>query len=321
MKKIFLVIVALMLLCTINAAGQEKTVVNVADTQNIVTIDKSGTEVILGDEKIKVVSDDENTSVKLGNKIINIYEVDGDQVIRISRHNDDYESEEYNSSGHNNNDISSRSRRFRAHWASVEIGLNNWLSGDYSFTLPPEDNFMDVNTGVSYNFNINFVQLGLRLTKNSGLVTGLGFEFNNYYFNGNNGIMKDENGVIVEYDAGADGISLKKSKFRTTYFTVPLLLEVQIPVQGHHSVNISAGVIGGAKLCSKTKMVYYESSDKQKIKGKGDYSLNSLRWGPTARIGYDHFQLYGTFYLTTLFQKEMGPELYPLQFGMAFTFN
>lgn len=322
MKRIVTIIAAALLLNPVNGAGQEKTIVNVGDSSKVVSDEKPGTAVILGDEKIKVVTDDENTTVKLGNRIINIYEIDGDPVIRVSSNKNDLDDETFSGSGYDDDNFrSSRSRRFRAHWASVEIGLNNYLSGDYKFTLPPEDMFMDVNSGISYNFNINFAQLGLRLTRNSGLVTGLGFEFNNYYFDGNNGIMKDENGVIVEYDAGADGITLKKSKFSTTYFTVPLMLEVQIPVKGHHSVNISGGVVGGAKLCSKTKMVYYENSDKKKIRNKSDYSLNYLRWGPTARIGYDHFQLYGTLYLNGLFQKDQGPELYPLQIGMSFTFN
>lgn len=322
MKRIFLIIAAAMIINPLNAAGQEKTNINVADTQKAVSSDKSKTAVILGDERIKVVTDDSNTTVKLGNRIISVYEVDGDQVVRVSTKNDDYEDETFNYTGNDDdNGRSSRSRRFRAHWSGIEIGLNNYLSGDYSFTLPAEDNFMDINSGISYNFNINFAQLGLRLSNNIGLVAGLGLEFNNYYFDGNNNIMKDDNGVIIEYDPGAEGITLKKSKFSTTFITAPLMLEFQIPVRGHHSVNIAGGVIGGAKLCSRTKMVYYSSNDKQKIKRKDDYSLNYLRWGPTARIGYEHFQLYGTFYVTSLFQKDLGPELYPLQVGMAFTFN
>jgi hypothetical protein len=321
MKRIILLISAVMMLNNANAAGQENKNVSVADTQKVVSDEKSGTVVTLGDEKIKVITDEDNTTVRLGNRKISVYDIDGDPVVRVYRSNDDWEDEIIIGSEDDKRGRSSRSKRFRAHWAGIEIGLNNYLSGDYKFTLPPEDNFMDINSGISYNFNINFAQLGLRLSSNSGIVAGLGLEFNNYYFDGNNNIMKDENGVIVEYDAGADGITLKKSKFSSTYFTAPLLLEFQIPVRGHKTVNIAGGVIGGAKLCSSTKMVYYVSNDKQKIKGKNDYSMNYLRWGPTARIGYEHFQLYGTLYLTGLFQKDRGPELYPLQVGMAFTFN
>lgn len=211
-------------------------------------------------------------------------------------------------------------RRFTPHWSGIEIGMNNFMTADYSTSLPASINYMDLNTGKSYNFNINFAQLGMGLTRRIGFVTGLGFEFNNYYFDGNNNIMKDENGVVIEYDATLDGIVLDKSKFSTTYFTVPLLLEIQVPVTSYRTINIAGGVIGGAKLCSRTKMVYYDNG-KEKIKEKDDYSLNILRYGPTVRVGYESFQLFATYYMNGLFQENKGPEVYPFQVGVAFTFD
>jgi hypothetical protein len=132
--------------------------------------------------------------------------------------------------------------------------------------------------------------------------------------------MKDENGVVIEYDATLDGIVLDKSKFSTTYFTVPLLLEIQLPVTSYRTINIAGGFIGGAKLASQTKMKYYDNG-KEKIKEKDDYSLNILRYGPTVRVGYESFQLFATYYMNGLFKQNKGPELYPFQVGVAFTFD
>ncbi len=211
-------------------------------------------------------------------------------------------------------------RRFTPHWSSFEIGLNNYLTSDFSTNLPDNEYFMDINTGKSLNININFAQLGIGLSRYFGLVTGLGLEFNNYHFNGNNNIMKNELGVIVEYDAGADGIYLDKSKLSTTYFVIPVLLEAQLPVNRYKTINLAAGVISGAKIFSHTKMKYYENG-KKKIKEKDDYSLNILRYGPTVRLGYECFQIYATYYLNTLFKENKGPELYPIQIGLSFTFD
>jgi hypothetical protein len=61
-----------------------------------------------------------------------------------------------------------------------------------------------------------------------------------------------------------------------------------------------------------------------KVKSNGDFSLNMLRYGPTARIGYQNFQIYGTYYMTPLFKTGKGPggyDLYPFEIGFALTFN
>ena len=133
--------------------------------------------------------------------------------------------------------------------------------------------------------------------------------------------MKDGNGVIGPLYPDS-GIVYTKSKLYTTYATLPLILEAQIPLNGshHNTINIGAGVIGALKLCSKTK-VTYDDGDKSKAKSKDDFSMNVLRWGATARIGYSHFQVFGTTYFTQLFEEGKGPELYPYEVGIAFTFN
>ncbi|MEI8226032.1 MAG: outer membrane beta-barrel protein, partial [Bacteroidota bacterium] len=144
-----------------------------------------------------------------------------------------------------------------------------------------------------------------------------GLNMNNYKFDGNNNILKGTNGIIEELNPGT---SLKKSKLATVYLNLPFMLEIQIPVDNNH-LNIAAGPIGAVKIGSHTKMVY---QDGQKVKINGDFSLNMLRYGTTARIGYENFQLYGTYYITPLFRTGKGPEgndLYPFEIGVAFTFN
>jgi hypothetical protein len=116
------------------------------------------------------------------------------------------------------------------------------------------------------------------------------------------------------------GAILEKSKLTTMYLTLPFMLELQLPVD-HNSINIAAGPIGAVKLASHSKMVY---EDGQKVKSNSDFSLNLLRYGATARVGYGNFQLYGTYYMTPMFKSGKSPggyDLYPFELGVAFTFN
>ncbi|HDR68425.1 MAG TPA: PorT family protein, partial [Bacteroidaceae bacterium] len=111
--------------------------------------------------------------------------------------------------------------------------------------------------------------------------------------------------------------NLTHSRFFTSYLTVPLLLEFQIPAGGDR-IHLSGGVIGGAKLWSNTRMKYRTPGSKSKNRIYGDYNLTPLRYGATVRAGYGNVSLYANYYLSSLFKKEKGPELYPFAVGLSF---
>lgn len=212
---------------------------------------------------------------------------------------------------------------FKGHWAGLELGLNNYLNKDYSMSLSGEDEFMSLNTGRSMDVNINFLQHSFGIIGNCvGMVTGMGFEFYNYFFEHNNSIVTDNDGIIrnKDYSLLTPPINLDKTKLTITYLTVPLLLEFQFPGQlkQSHRLRISFGVIGGLKLGSHTKVVYRVNGDRKKDKDHGDFNINSLRYGFTARVGYKNLNIFSDFYPVTLFEKDKGPVLYPISVGIAF---
>lgn len=259
----------------------------------------------VGDEIFSVREMGDETRIKLGKKEYRIVENDDGVVVFKSSKRDPHKN---------------KSERFKGHLGGFELGFNSLLTDFWSTTLKPEDTYFNLNSGKSYAWNISLPCLSIGFTRHFGIVSTIGINFNKYRFDGNNSIVEDENGVIVPYYP-AEGITYSKSKLVTTYATLPLILEGQIPLANHNrTINIGAGVIGAAKLGSHTKVVYY-SGGKEKEKHKDDFSLNTFRWGATGRIGYEFFQLYGTCYFTSMFEKGMGPELYPFEIGIAFTFN
>ncbi|MBN2862636.1 MAG: outer membrane beta-barrel protein, partial [Bacteroidales bacterium] len=144
-----------------------------------------------------------------------------------------------------------------------------------------------------------------------------GLNWNNYVFDGDNNIVKGENDIIEMLDPG---LTLKKSKFTVLYFNVPFLFEFQIPTD-HQRLNISAGPVGAVKLHSHTKMIY---DNKDKIKSDDDLSLNMFRYGATARIGYENFNIYATYYFSPLFKSGKSPgniDLFPFEIGLSFTID
>lgn len=299
-------------------------------------------EVVIGRNFLKITEDDNSVNIRLGNRGLSILEsLEGDgKSIRIERYNrdsrndpdreDDEWSEEpdtidfnyqFDDDYDNDEDDYSYTRRrhdrFRGHWTAVELGFNNYTSSRSGHVIPDQIGYMDLHSGKSNNFNINFAQLNIGLGRHAGFVTGLGLNWNNYRFDGNNNILKGVNGEIEILDPG---VLLKKSKLTTTYLTVPFLLEIQIPANNNH-LNLAAGPVGALKLMSHSKMVF---DDNHKIKSNSDFNLNILRYGGTVRVGYSNLQLFGTYYFTPLFREGKGPggfDLYPFEVGVAFSFN
>ena len=268
------------------------------------------TKVTLGENQVLIVEENGDTvKVILGSRGISIIEGEGGTQIKIVEMDEPESSKSYSSGN--------KKKGFKGHYAGFEIGLNNYVTPDFEMTLPPDQRYMDLNTGKSWNFNLNVIDYGLGFgTDKVGIVTGLGFEFINYNFDGQNSIRKDDvTGEIVEYVPDYAG-NITKSKMNMTYMTAPLLLEFQIPT-GRKRIHISGGVIGGVKLWSNTKTKYTVSGEKSKEKAKGDYNLSPLRWGFTARIGYRALNIFANYYMTPLFKKDMGPELYPFSIGLA----
>jgi hypothetical protein len=223
-------------------------------------------------------------------------------VLKLSGHDQSEEKED-------------RRSHFKGHWAGIEFGFNNILTEENSLSLPADINYMTMHTSKSNNFNLNFFQHSIGIARHAGFVTGLGINWNNYRFDGNFNMQKMADGSI---DSLWPVSSLKKSKLATAYLTLPVMFEVQLPAD-HSHIDIAAGLIGALKLCSHSRMVFEDGQD---IKSYSDFSLNMLRYGATARVGFQNLHLYGTYYLTPLFQSGKGPggyDLHPFEIGISLT--
>ena len=315
MKKIGIII--LMVTIILQAFSQE-VVSKETQTEKKTAKDSVLTETVkvtVGDEVFSIVENQDAVRIRLGDNGLTILEsLEGGSKIMWEKYDDDPETFQED----DKEDQRRRSRnRFKGNWAGIEFGFNGYFTEDFSSVMPDDIYYMTLHSGKSNSFSINCVQQSLGFTRHFGLVTGLGFEWNNYRFDGNNNIEKDENGNIIELDPG---VTLKKSRFKTLYLNIPLLLEVKIPADNNH-FNVAAGLTGGVKLWSESKMV---TDDDRKLQSNSDFSLSVLRWGTTARIGFGNFQLFGTYYFTPLFKPGKGPggyDLYPVEIGFAFTFN
>ena len=151
------------------------------------------------------------------------------------------------------------------------------------------------------------------------LITGLGLEFDHYSFK--NSITLDPHSDIINATFDST-ISYHKNKLNVTYIDVPLLLMFNTnsdhPSKGFH---IGGGVIGGYKIHSVTKQEYNLDGYEYDVKKKDDYNLNPFKLSATVRAGFGGFNLFATYALTSLFESNKGPQLYPFTVGISFSGN
>jgi hypothetical protein len=257
--------------------------------------DTKSTKSVLATVTVKQSADQDTTIVRIGKKYVEVVDRENGTHIIWGKHKHEKD----------------KSGKFNGHWEGIEFGFNSFAKPDYSMYNGKD--FMSLNHGKSLEFNFNFYELNIGLYKKFiGLVSGMGLTFNDYRFENPYTLAKGSvmtEAVPLNYD------NLSKTKLAVSYLNVPLLLEFQIPVnQNEGRLFINAGLIGGVKIGSHTKVKHGDIKDKD----RSGFNINSFKYAATARIGYKGVSLFGSYSLTPLFQSGKGPELTPFTIGISF---
>lgn len=229
--------------------------------------------------------------------------------------------------------------KFNGHWAGVDFGWNGYANRDFNMNFKPEDNYLNLNTARSLMVSLNPIELNLNLVKNKfGFTSGLGFQLNNYYFTGTQTLISDSSHLVAyqTVDDKGNPVAMKVNKLFIAYLNLPLLFEYQTNA-GHrlNSFHIAAGVIAGVRIGSYTKQRLYEWNDtyyladqngktvasfyagNAVIRNHNPYHLNPFKMDATIRVGWSWLNLWGTYSIVTLFEKNQGPEVYPWNIGIT----
>jgi hypothetical protein len=210
-----------------------------------------------------------------------------------------------------------KSKKFESTWEGLSIGANGALTYDNKTTLPEDMRFIELDYAKSISAAFNFADLELGIGQHFGIVTGLGIQWNRYGIKNNYTLSFNEDSI---YGIQTPDYKYNRNVLKSTYITMPLLLEIHTSKKHSKSVNIALGVIGGYKLGSKLKQDYDFEGRNYEFKTKGHYQFNPFQAYATARIGYGDISLYANYGLTRIFEEGRGPQLYPFQFGLHFNF-
>lgn len=204
--------------------------------------------------------------------------------------------------------------RFSGHWSGVYFGLTNYLKDGAIYGA--DDQFMRLNWSGSRTLIINPFQTSISFTRrnNFGMVLGVGFEYQRLLFSDDHTtIAKGENGNIMPHSINKD-YSVRRNVLKHLYFTVPVIFE-----WNSKQLFISGGIIGGARLHSKTKVVFDYEGDKSRHKNSDDFSMIMFKVDATVKIGYRDFAIFSNYTLTDMFENNKGIKVYPLTIGIGYS--
>ncbi len=197
----------------------------------------------------------------------------------------------------------------------LDAGVNLLRNADNGFGMDSTSNWLELNHSRSLSWRMQVLAANFPIYKNHVKIkSGLGFAWNGYGLK-NNVTMQTRDSSAVYATVTDSTRNYTKNKFRASYLTVPLLLELNTG-QDDKEFHVTVGVIGGWNMGSLIRQKWQEGDRDSDYKHKGDYNVNPFTLDATARIGYKNFTLFATYGLTPLFEKNKGPEVYPMTVGL-----
>ena len=179
------------------------------------------------------------------------------------------------------------------------------LSGDVASGIGASD--LKLKLGASRNINIWFVMDDAPLIKKVlRLQYGFGIELNNYFLDSRN-VYIAKNPTYVY----ATTTPYKKAKLAADYFSVPLLLKLNLtPHRKENPFTIAGGVSGGFLYSARFKTK--NSGDISKI--RSDFDLERFKFSYVGELGLGPIKLYGSYAMKDMFKNDLNMTPYTVGF-------
>jgi len=178
-------------------------------------------------------------------------------------------------------------------------------------------------TGIPRTFNAYFLfDFPFKTNPHWSAAIGAGVGTDNIFFDKTNVDIKSLS-TSIRFQNLKDTNSFKKYKLATSFVEAPVELRYRSkPGDDRRSVKVAIGLKVGMLLNAHTKGKTLENKggntiNDYKVKEFSKKFFNKNRLVGTARLGYGHFSLFGTYQITTLFKEGLGPDVRPLTVGLT----
>lgn len=199
-----------------------------------------------------------------------------------------------------------KKKRLHSHWTGFGMGFMNYDNGN----IP--NGRLKMST--SHNFSLNLFNYSMHIKNTNWLfVSGVGFDWFRYHFEGNAALTK-ENGITT-FKLAPEGVNYKSNMLLAYYITLPLLMEYQIS-----NFHISGGVVGFFKYYSKSQVEYNINDKKHKEVLGRDLNIRPYDVKFRLQAGISDISVFGYYSPFSMFNDGKGPDLKTYSIGMMLSF-
>lgn len=181
-------------------------------------------------------------------------------------------------------------------FARFDLGFAKLIDNG-SFTLSPQNDFLEYNSWKTSNVGFDLVQFGYRFNSHFKVYLSGGFDWTHIRLEKDITIRR--NAPVLEYDAST--VHFDKNRFSSTYLRIPLSFELRTKDDDRgKKFRFVFGPDMGFLLNGRVKQ---KSSENGKQKFNDDYHFTKFRYGAFARIGYGAAGLYAKYYFNDTFEN------------------
>jgi hypothetical protein len=206
-------------------------------------------------------------------------------------------------------------RSYNPHWGGFGVGFLSLSSGGLGHINDVMG--LGLKSESSLEYNLNILEQSYILSHGSGwaLVTGAGLRWSRFRLD-ERGYLAESGGITTLHNVAA-GMLLESSKLNITAVTIPLMLEWQDVSRKNASPFISAGLVAVIKTASASKIVYTDGGgSKQKDKMDSGMNLRPVTCDVLLQAGFGCLGAYARYSPIGLFEKDKGPEVFPVSIGL-----
>jgi len=199
-------------------------------------------------------------------------------------------------------------------WAGLELSLTGFTNDLFEFQPNAANKILTIDQP-AFGLHINVFEQSFKLgTEYLRFVTGAGFQINYMQFK-NPGIqIQNTPDRVVFTDSQQNN---KRNTLRLSQFTVPALLNINFN-PGRKNFHIDFGVLGNIRLKQNqviTNEELYKTKTETSVTSK--FHQNTFGLAGTARIGFSSWSIFGIYDLTSLYQKNEGPDIRTWNIGIT----
>lgn len=199
-------------------------------------------------------------------------------------------------------------------FSRFDLGLTTLIDNG-SFTLSPNNQFLNYRAWKSSNVGFDVFQMGVRLSDGFKIYLSGGFDWTLFRLRNNITILPKQS--VLTYRT--DSIGYSKNRFSSSYLRIPLSFDFRSKEDERgNRFHFVIGPEAGLLLNGRVKQIS-EEHGKQKI--DDSYHLTKVRYGGFVRIGYGGWGLYAKYYTNDMFENSPDQQgLKNFSFGLTFGF-